>query len=78
MNNKEVVNIDIDFNKLNIKVPKNIIMMNIDSQKEIYEYLEHLDVKEKIAYQIAFEHLGSSFNILKSNGYVEWVQDKKN
>jgi hypothetical protein len=28
--------------------------------------------KERIAYSIAKEHLGTSFDIIKSIGYMEW------
>ena len=32
---------------------------------------------EKLAYKIGKEHLGSSFNILKSNGYNNWKKQIK-
>lgn len=35
-------------------------------------YLDTLDEKEKMAYNIAKTHLGSSFSLEKSNGFVEW------
>jgi hypothetical protein len=35
-------------------------------------YLESLNEKEIIAYNIAKSHLGSSFTLEKSNGFVEW------
>jgi hypothetical protein len=43
-------------------------------QKEIYDYLTHImkDDQQKKAYVIAYQHLGSSFNIYKSNGFKEW------
>jgi hypothetical protein len=49
------------------------------NEKElINEYLSQLTDIEKQAYQIAKEHLGSSFNILKSIGFLEWkVKNKK-
>ena len=38
------------------------------TKKELISmYLHQLTCKEKIAYQIAKEHLGSSFNIIKSS-----------
>jgi hypothetical protein len=42
----------------------------------IYQYLNQLDEHHKQAYLIAKEHLGTSFNILKSNGYKEWLSTK--
>jgi len=50
---------------------------NIELEKEINEYLNQLDLKEKIAYKIAMEHLGTSFNIVRSNGFSEWKKNKK-
>jgi hypothetical protein len=35
-----------------------------------------LDDHNKKAYEIAFNHLGSSFNIYRSNGFKEWKQKK--
>ena len=37
-------------------------------------YLQELNEKERKAYVIAMNHLGSSFNLLKSNGYLEWYK----
>lgn len=48
------------------------------NEKElINEYLSQLTDIEKQAYQIAKEHLGSSFNILKSIGFLEWKEKNK-
>ncbi len=43
------------------------------------KYLDSLNEKEKKAYEIAKSHLGSSFCLEKSNGFLEWKkeQDKK-
>jgi len=43
-----------------------------EKEKEILNYISQLDENSKKAYLIAKDHLGSSFNILKSNGYKEW------
>ena len=40
------------------------------------QYLKHLTEKEKKAYEIAKDHLGSSFNLYKSIGFQKWL--KKN
>lgn len=62
------------FKELNIPIPSIVHSYDDNKQKEIYEYLMHLmnDEQQKKAYAIAFEHLGSSFNIYKSNGFKEW------
>ena len=36
------------------------------------QYIESLSKKEKKAYDIAFHHLGSSFTLEKSVGFLEW------
>jgi hypothetical protein len=46
-------------------------------QKDIYDYISQLDEYQKKAYLIAYNHLGSSFNIYKSNGFKEW-KNKQN
>lgn len=38
----------------------------------VIDYLSQLNDKEKVVYQIAKEHLKTSFHIVKSNGFVEW------
>jgi hypothetical protein len=43
-----------------------------EEREKVLKYLEQLNEKEKKACQIAKDHLGSSFNILKSVGYIEW------
>jgi len=45
-------------------------------QKDIIEYFNSLTPQQKKAYFIAFDHLGSSFNIIRSNGFKEWKQNK--
>lgn len=58
-------------NESNIELQKEMNDIN-----EINEYLEQLDLKEKMVYKIAIEHLGTSFNILRSNGFSEWKKSK--
>tara|TARA_Y100000389_G_C17264814_1_gene414884 strand:- start:637 stop:789 length:153 start_codon:yes stop_codon:yes gene_type:complete len=43
-----------------------------DEQK----YLKSLTDKELKAYNIAKDHLGNTFNLLKSNGFQEWKKSK--
>jgi hypothetical protein len=47
-----------------------------DVQESILKYLEQLGEKELIAYSIAKEHLGTSFNIAKSTGYISWKKEQ--
>ena len=41
-------------------------------REQAVQYLNQLNDKEKKACIIAKDHLGSSFNIMKSVGYLEW------
>jgi hypothetical protein len=67
----------VDFSTLNIEIPNIIQSYSIEKQKEIFEYLQSMDEHNKRAYLIAFQHLGSSFNIYRSNGFKEWKQSQK-
>jgi hypothetical protein len=64
------------FEELHLPISQIILSLPEESQKEIYDYLSQLDEHNKQAYLIAFNHLGTSFNILKSNGYKEWINKK--
>jgi len=45
--------------------------------EKVEEYISHLNERQRQAYLIAMAHLGSSFNIVRSNGYVEWIKKNK-
>ena len=45
---------------------------NEEDQKSISCYLKKFGPKEKKAFIIAKQHLGTSFHILRSTGYNEW------
>jgi hypothetical protein len=49
---------------------------NIDQFIKNQEYLNQLTIQEKKAYLIAKVHLGTSFNLAKSNGFNEWLKKK--
>jgi len=38
------------------------------------EYINGFDEKELKAYNIAKSYLGSSFHLIKSNGFIEWAK----
>ena len=62
----------IDFDSLNMKIPELVKTYPLEKQREIFQYLSELDDLNKKAYEIAADHLGSSFNIYRSNGFKEW------
>ena len=41
------------------------------------EYLKTFNKKEKQAYDIAQEHLGTTFQLEKSIGYLNWKKENK-
>ena len=40
------------------------------------DYIKQLTPFEQSAHRIAKSHLGSSFNLIKSNGYMKWIGKK--
>jgi len=64
------------FQDLDIPIPPLVKMYSPEKQNEIYEYLKQMDNMQKKAYLIAYNHLGTSFNIYRSNGFKEWVKSK--
>jgi len=66
----------VDFKTLNLPIPEIIYTYSHKEQKEIFDYLKQMDQMHIKSYLIAKEHLGSSFNIYKSNGFKEWKKSK--
>jgi hypothetical protein len=62
---------------LGLQLPDNFETWDPTLKASVIEYLGQLDPIEKKAYKIAKEHLGSSFNIVKSNGYCDWLKEQK-
>jgi hypothetical protein len=62
--------------KKKIKKEEDKKQITIDDLKT--NYINSMDEKEKIAYKIAKEHLGSSFNLEKSIGFQKWLKKNSN
>ena len=62
----ESLNNDLDLPASLHNYPKEI-------QDSVRKYLQQLNDKEKKAYKIAKDHLGTSFHIVRSVGYSEWI-----
>jgi hypothetical protein len=58
--------------QIGLQLPDYFEKYDVNIQTLIVQYLSQLDSIDKKAYKIAKEHLGSSFNIVKSNGYCDW------
>ena len=54
---------------------------NMEYKDEITElmkrYIESMDDKERVAYEIAKDHLQSSFDLVKSIGYKKFAEKNK-
>ena len=55
-------------------IPEHFENYERETQESILKYLQQLDPIEHLAYKIGKSHLGSSYNILKSNGYISWIK----
>ena len=63
-------------NEIGMDIPDIVFSYSVDVKENVLEYLKNLGEKERIAYKIAYSHLGTSFNIIRSTGYVEWIKDQ--
>ncbi len=52
--------------------------MNSIMENNIKKYIKTFNPKELKAYEIAKSHLGMSFQVEKSIGYIEWLKTQKN
>ncbi len=63
--------------ELGLELPNNFENYDKTTQTLIINYLKQLDTIEKKAYTIGKTHLGTSFNLIKSNGFIEWNKTNK-
>jgi hypothetical protein len=68
---------EIQFDVLGLKIPTIVSSYSVEKQKEIFEYLSEMNEIERKGYEIAFNHLESSFDIYRSNGFIDWKKSKK-
>jgi len=67
-----VDNMDTEKLVVALDLPESFEKCDSAAQKTIIQYLNQLSANEQIAYKIAKDHLGSSFNIIRSNGFQDW------
>ena len=63
--------------ELGLELPNNFQSYSEETQELIINYLKHLDTIERQAYTIGKRHLGTSFNVVKSNGFLYWKKNNK-
>ena len=64
------------FESTGLSIPTSIYKESDEIQNFIYQYLQEMNAFEKKAYSIAHDHLGTSFDILRSVGYINWHKNK--
>ena len=60
---------------MDISVPQSKLLANqsaVTTDPEIEMYIQSLDEMEAKTFEIARSHLGTSFNIKKSIGFIQW------
>ena len=67
---------EYNFEAIGIPVPPLFNTYDEEVKASIFEYLSQLDQHKKKIYKIAHDHLETSFNLVKSNGYLKWLQNK--
>jgi len=68
---------EVNFEILNLPIPGVVMTYSKEKQQQIFNYLQEMDDHNRKGYLIAQNHLGTSFNISKSNGYKEWINRMK-
>lgn len=63
--------------ELGLELPNNFEKYDPKTQEIIVNYIKHLDTIERQSYTIGKKHLGSSFNVVKSNGFITWMKNNK-
>ena len=51
--------------------------LKVDKVDKVEQYIAQLDDVQRKAMEIAKSHLGTSFNIRRSNGFIEWLKKQK-
>lgn len=70
--NREDIEIEVG-----LELPNNFENYDQKTKVQIINYLKHLNTIERQAYTIGKKHLGSSFNVIKSNGFCSFIKDCK-
>jgi len=69
-------NMNDELNKLQLPISQEILRSTDEETKnKVFQYLSQLTEVERKTYIIAYSHLGTSFDILRSNGYNRWVNN---
>jgi hypothetical protein len=72
-----VSNMNDELNKLQLPMSQEILRSDEETKNKVFKYLSQLTEVERKTYIIAYSHLGTSFDILRSNGFNSWVNKPK-
>jgi hypothetical protein len=61
-------------NQTIIEMPENMSIYSLEQQQKMKKYLNQLDELHIQVYKIAENHLETSFNIFRSNGFNEYKE----
>lgn len=64
----------MDFKSLNLPICDIVSSYPENVQSSIFRYLSSLSPLQRVAYTIAKDHLGTSFDVVRSTGYIDWVK----
>jgi hypothetical protein len=59
------------------KLPRQFNNYDDATKEKVIKYLSQLTPIEVKAYKISVIHLKTSFNLLRSNGYNEWLKEQE-
>ena len=63
--------------EIGLELPTAYEKYDSGTQELLIKYLKQLDKIERKAYTIGKAQLGTSFNVIKSNGYIGWLKNNK-
>ena len=66
-----------ELNKLQLPISPEILHSDEETKNKVFQYLSQLTEVERKTYIIAYSHLGTSFDIVRSNGYSKWINKTK-
>ena len=69
---------EVIFDKLNLRIPDSVKTYSVSTQRDVFAYLQEMNDIQRKAYSIAFDHLESSFDIVRSNGFQDWIKKRVN
>jgi hypothetical protein len=70
-------NMNEELTKLQLPISQEILHSDEETKNKVFQYLSQLTEVERKTYIIAYSHLGTSFDILRSNGYNNWLSKTK-